>query len=280
MYRAVNPSIWRNAKFHPLAHDEKLAFLYVLTHPFLTRIGTVYAFADEFAATLNVSRDDVFPMISRLDALGLIASDLADGVIAVPNYLKHNPIVTAKQVTLAHSQLQPLPECPVYSDQIRRFLDHVEQQSPKIRRAAAHYFPELKTESATRTHTHTRTHASTRAFGAGVGCSDSSSGSSSNNSSSISFEDFWKAYPRKQQQTKAAQAWNKLDPDTDTAVTILDAVKAWKRSKQWQSERGRYVPLPHNFLLNRIWEDEPGPPDNIAESNKTDEDLNDDRATF
>lgn len=68
------------------------------------------------------------------------------------------------------------------------------------------------------------------------------------------FEAFWAAYPKKTGKREARKAfektpeaaWPKLGP----------ALEAQKRSRQWQSDGGRYIPNPATWLNQGRWEDE------------------------
>lgn len=70
------------------------------------------------------------------------------------------------------------------------------------------------------------------------------------------FEKFWDSYPRKIAKESALNAWNKLNPDESLANTIINAVERQKLQPQWNTENGRYIPYPANYLNNRYWESE------------------------
>jgi hypothetical protein len=70
------------------------------------------------------------------------------------------------------------------------------------------------------------------------------------------FARFWEAYPLKINKKEAQRIWYELKPDEQLTIIIVDAVMAYKQTKQWQQEDGKYVPYPANFLRNRRWEDE------------------------
>jgi hypothetical protein len=66
------------------------------------------------------------------------------------------------------------------------------------------------------------------------------------------FNRFWKEYPRKEAKATAISAWNKLNVDDIMANTIIEGVKYYKQSKQWQDKQ--YIPHPSTFLNQRRWE--------------------------
>lgn len=78
----------------------------------------------------------------------------------------------------------------------------------------------------------------------------------SSDSFSESFNDFWKAYPKKVSKAQALNAWNKLKPDNDLVREILSALERQKQSAQWQKDNGQFIPYPATWLNGRRWEDE------------------------
>ena len=70
------------------------------------------------------------------------------------------------------------------------------------------------------------------------------------------FEQFWAAYPRKQNKERARRAWKKLNPDVALCQTMSAALERDKRSEQWRRDGGEFIPHPSTWLNNRRWEDE------------------------
>lgn len=70
------------------------------------------------------------------------------------------------------------------------------------------------------------------------------------------FESFWKAYPKKKAKEDARKAWAKLKPNETLGTTIIHAVECAKKSKDWQKEKGKYIPYPATYLNGKRWEDE------------------------
>jgi len=66
------------------------------------------------------------------------------------------------------------------------------------------------------------------------------------------FSEFWKAYPRKIAKKAAQRAWKTLSEVS--LETILAAVEAQKKTKQWQEKR--FIPYPATWLNRGSWEDE------------------------
>jgi hypothetical protein len=67
------------------------------------------------------------------------------------------------------------------------------------------------------------------------------------------FDQFWKAYPAKQNKGEARKAFwetRKIRPPIDE---LLQALENQKRTDRWQ--RG-FIPDPHRWLLGERWEDQ------------------------
>lgn len=76
---------------------------------------------------------------------------------------------------------------------------------------------------------------------------------------SVSFDAFWKEYPKKEGKTVALKAWGKIENIESILPAIMAGLSKWKESKQWEDRR--YVPLPATWLHQRRWEDELEPAD-------------------
>ena len=72
-----------------------------------------------------------------------------------------------------------------------------------------------------------------------------------------SFEQFWSAYPRKQNKANARKVFDKLAPDQALLDRILAALAWQTKSADWMKDDGQYVPLASTYLNGRRWEDEP-----------------------
>lgn len=76
----------------------------------------------------------------------------------------------------------------------------------------------------------------------------------------MTFEDFWKAYPKKRAKPIAERAWRKIRPNQELAEEILGSIEKFKRSKDWLKDGGEFIPYPATFLNQRRWEDEEDEP--------------------
>lgn len=72
------------------------------------------------------------------------------------------------------------------------------------------------------------------------------------------FMAFWAAYhPARQINfTRAASVWKALGLD-DGAEQVMDGLRRWHESREWQDKGGEFVPSPDKWLLAKRWLDSP-----------------------
>ncbi len=75
-------------------------------------------------------------------------------------------------------------------------------------------------------------------------------------SGSDSFDAFWVEYPRKVARRKCERIWRALKLESEDAKRVIDGVRRYKESNQWQKDGGRFIPHPSTFLNQGRWEDE------------------------
>lgn len=71
-----------------------------------------------------------------------------------------------------------------------------------------------------------------------------------------SFEQFWKAYPKKKSKTAAQKAWKKINPNKDLVSQMMSALDKAKKTNDWLKDNGQFIPYPATWLNQRRWEDE------------------------
>ena len=70
-----------------------------------------------------------------------------------------------------------------------------------------------------------------------------------NKETSDSFDQFWKAYPRKELKYKAKKIWLTYDCEPDLPE-ILAFIEKAKKTKRWKNG---FIRQPHYFLENGTW---------------------------
>lgn len=78
---------------------------------------------------------------------------------------------------------------------------------------------------------------------------------------SLEFLELWECYPRQECQDDAWIAWKELTGKrlNPGLAKLQDSVLAHKKSRQWQQDGGRFVPLLAAFLRKGMWRDNPKP---------------------
>lgn len=70
------------------------------------------------------------------------------------------------------------------------------------------------------------------------------------------FAIFWSEYPNKKGRLAAEKAWKKINPSDELFNYIMNSIRIVKKSEQWTSSGGKYIPHPSTWLNNKRWEDE------------------------
>jgi len=70
------------------------------------------------------------------------------------------------------------------------------------------------------------------------------------------FNIFWEEYPRKIARKTAESYWMKANIDEKLFEKIMKSLEAQKKSRQWKSENGKYIPHPATWINQERWNDE------------------------
>lgn len=76
-------------------------------------------------------------------------------------------------------------------------------------------------------------------------------------SKAASFERIAANYPGAVTVTRARAAYYRLDVGPLLESEIMQGIDIWKRSQQWLSDGGQYIPSLHNFFRDHRWKDRP-----------------------
>lgn len=71
----------------------------------------------------------------------------------------------------------------------------------------------------------------------------------------VTFSEFWASYPKKVGKRPCQRKWEKLNPGEGLFIKIMQSLEAQKRSRQWTSDGGRYVPNPLTWINQERWND-------------------------
>jgi hypothetical protein len=78
------------------------------------------------------------------------------------------------------------------------------------------------------------------------------------NAACVSFDEFWKIYPKRVGKGAAEKIWTKLKVDEALFQSMTTSIESWKNTDQWTKDRGRFIPNPATWLNQKRWEDEVG----------------------
>lgn len=70
------------------------------------------------------------------------------------------------------------------------------------------------------------------------------------------FDDFWKEYPKKIGRLQALEVWK---AESFNEEEVMEGLKRWKDSKQWEQEDGRFIPRAWRWLKEKHYLDHPQP---------------------
>ena len=81
------------------------------------------------------------------------------------------------------------------------------------------------------------------------------------------FEEFWKKYPekclykvnRERCKEKYAEYLDEASDPIRFHQEVIEGLERWRRSEMWNTENGRYICAPFNWLDHRSWGDAPAP---------------------
>lgn len=70
------------------------------------------------------------------------------------------------------------------------------------------------------------------------------------------FEEFWKAYPRKEGKGAARKSFLKIKKASSLLPCMIESIGKSQKSEQWRKNNGQFIPLPATWLNQCRWEDE------------------------
>lgn len=70
------------------------------------------------------------------------------------------------------------------------------------------------------------------------------------------FNLFWKAYPKKKSKGDAEKWFKKNKPNKALVDLMIAKIEELKKTKEWQKEKGQFIPYPASWLNSKGWEDE------------------------
>jgi hypothetical protein len=73
---------------------------------------------------------------------------------------------------------------------------------------------------------------------------------------SADFDEFWRAYPRKDDKKAARKAFDKMAPSSEKLAIMLAALRRQAAGEDWKKDGGKFIPYPATWLNGERWDDE------------------------
>lgn len=70
------------------------------------------------------------------------------------------------------------------------------------------------------------------------------------------FNEFWSSYPKKVNKKGCFNAFKKIKQLKQEMPLIMESLERFKKSKQWTSNNGQYIPHPTTWVNQERWKDE------------------------
>lgn len=108
-YRKIDVRIWNDEKFIDMDNEEKLSFLFVLTHPNMTAVGAMRGTVGGLASELKVLPEAFQKAFDK----GLLEADPKANIISAKNFLKYNKPENPNVLKAWGAAFDMLPECDI-----------------------------------------------------------------------------------------------------------------------------------------------------------------------
>ena len=247
VYRKVSISFWTDPKVDErFSPEDKYFFLYLLTNPHTNLCGCYEINLKQIKDETGYSRESISVLVDRFErAYNIIRYDATTYEMLILNWKKYNWSNSPSFVTSVQKEIQK-----VKNQDFKAFLLD-ERHCVDTVSDCVHTVPYTVTVTDT----------------------VNSYSSNSNNDINLEnvntekevkkkarkkyedtpeFTEFWNAYPKQKDKTKAREEFSRVDVPLDV---LLSALEIQKRSNDWTKEGGQYIPYPAKWLKGRRWED-------------------------
>lgn len=114
-YRKVSIQIWNDEKFRGFTSEQKLLFIFLLTHPHMTSVGGMRASKAGLGAELGWNPQTLSKGFAGPEKHGMVWFDEEASCLILPNFIKHNPPENPNVVKGWAGALDLIPQCPIKS---------------------------------------------------------------------------------------------------------------------------------------------------------------------
>lgn len=258
-YRTVYLSFWTDPKVDDdFTPEDKYFYIYLLTNPHTNLCGCYEISMKQMVRETGYNEDTVKRLLARMETVhDVIRYDSLTKEVLVMNWHKYN---WSKSKDVLSGVEKTASE--IKSDKFRSYLFDVLSGTyghPVYRVYRGSTDP--RGTSVTDTVSDSVTDTDSDKYEPTIYQTEFSTlkilpdGSYERKDVRSDFDIFLSQYPSPVDPDKARAVWNKLNPDDELVIDIMDGLKAWKESAQWEDPQ--YIPYPANWLTARRWEQKP-----------------------
>jgi hypothetical protein len=261
MYRTIQGHIWEDEWFQELHQSGKLLFLYLLTNIRQTACGAFRITFRTLSVDLGCDKDAVNEALDALREAGKVVWWPGESVVWVKNFYKYQRANSSDKFRISAAKaLSDFPQA-VQETVLITYPELADYRMlPDKRDTQSIPYPEpTDTEPigvARKTETETETKAKTK---------QNSKNSPAADAADVKplplweqqFEEFWKAYPRRNGTDRGSKATARAAFEKMTAAERAEAlaqVGPYASSPAARKENGKYVPDAVRWLKEKRWE--------------------------
>ena len=230
LYRNVQVSFWTDAKIvNDFSLDDTYFYLYLFTNPHTNLCGCYELVMRQIAYETKYSVEKVKSLIERLSNVHKVIKYCKEtNEVLLINWHKYNWTASPKCTTAVTKEVKAV-KCPEFKayltaamngdDPVSDISEYGISDEPVVEPKPVKQKPDVLTEKR--------------------------------------FEAFWTLYPKKQGKGAAKKSWDKINPNAELFDKIMFAIQAnIDHNRQWQKDRGQYIPNPSTWLNQERWEDD------------------------
>gem|GEM_PF-5036031 len=95
----INTAIWQSPRFRVIPNECKLLYVYLLTHPDVSDLGTLPLPAlKELPRQFGLSEASLSHWLQHLEGLGFVMSERMTGFLWLPDFFWHNPLTSLERI--------------------------------------------------------------------------------------------------------------------------------------------------------------------------------------
>jgi hypothetical protein len=244
-YRKVETRIWDDEKFRAWSRDEKLLFLFLLTHREMTAIGAMRALWPGLAEEIGYPIDTLRDTLSRLSRYGSVEGSERDRIIILPNFLKYNPPENPKVCVHMGSCFESLPDCELKCKHLKRIRDTLDTLPKGYREGLETHlipvrYPEPRPEPEPEPEPQPQ-----------PGENVSAPPAPPLEKTPPAFDSWWTLYPKKRGKGDALSAWKARVKEGVSADDLTAALKNYLEEIRIRGTEDTYVKNGATFLGKR-----------------------------